>query len=82
MDVYRYETRTLTLKDKHKFRVFKNKVLRKIFGMMRDERREWRILVNSELHALCPSNDINIIKYSLLLLARHVTYVFLFLLII
>jgi hypothetical protein len=33
--------------------VFKNRVLRKIFGPMRDEViREWRRLQNEELHAL------------------------------
>ncbi|KAJ4433927.1 hypothetical protein ANN_16245 [Periplaneta americana] len=42
-----------------RLRVFENKVLRKIFGVKRDEATgEWRKLHNAELHALYPSPDI------------------------
>ncbi|KAJ4428167.1 hypothetical protein ANN_24182 [Periplaneta americana] len=53
------ETWTLTLREEHRFRVFENKVLRKIFGAKRDEvTGEWRKLHNTELHALYSSPDI------------------------
>ncbi|KAJ4428777.1 hypothetical protein ANN_25770 [Periplaneta americana] len=54
--LYGCETWTLTLREEHRFRVFENKVLRKIFG---DEvTGEWRKLHNTELHALYSSPDI------------------------
>ncbi|KAJ4444148.1 hypothetical protein ANN_05937 [Periplaneta americana] len=57
--LYGCETWTLTLREKHRFRVFENKVLRKIFGAKRDEvTGEWRKLHNTELHALYSSPDI------------------------
>ncbi|KAJ4436564.1 hypothetical protein ANN_16597 [Periplaneta americana] len=53
------ETWTLTLREKHRLRVFENKMLRKIFGAKRDEvAGEWRKLHNTELHALYSSPDI------------------------
>ncbi|KAJ4437986.1 hypothetical protein ANN_13925 [Periplaneta americana] len=55
----RCETWTLTLREEHRLRVFENKVLRKIFGVKRDEvTGEWRKLHNTELHALYSSPDI------------------------
>ncbi|KAJ4435555.1 hypothetical protein ANN_18171 [Periplaneta americana] len=57
--LYGCETWTLTLREEHRFRVFENKVLRKIFGAKRDEvTGEWRKLYNTELHALYSSPDI------------------------
>ncbi|KAJ4446735.1 hypothetical protein ANN_13432 [Periplaneta americana] len=57
--LYGCETWTLTLREEHRFRVFENKVLRKIFGAKRDEvTGEWRKLHNTELHALYFSPDI------------------------
>ncbi|KAJ4439157.1 hypothetical protein ANN_15114, partial [Periplaneta americana] len=57
--LYGCETWTVTLREEHRFRVFENKVLRKIFGAKRDEvTGEWRKLHNTELHALYPSPDI------------------------
>ena len=51
--LYDSETWSLTLKEEQRFRVFENKVLRKIFGAKRDEiTGEWRKLHNAELHAL------------------------------
>jgi hypothetical protein len=35
--LYRYETWSLTLREEHRLRVFENRVLRRIFGPMRDE---------------------------------------------
>ncbi|KAJ4434216.1 hypothetical protein ANN_22764 [Periplaneta americana] len=57
--LYGCETWTLTLREEHRFRVFENKVLRKIFGAKRDEvTGEWKKLHNTELHALYSSPDI------------------------
>ncbi|KAJ4452170.1 hypothetical protein ANN_03688 [Periplaneta americana] len=57
--LYGCETWTLTLREEHWFRMFENKVLRKIFGAKRDEvTGEWRKLHNTELHALYSSPDI------------------------
>ncbi|KAJ4438933.1 hypothetical protein ANN_14887 [Periplaneta americana] len=57
--LYGCETWTPTLREEHRLRVFKNKILRKIFGAKRDEvTGEWRKLHNTELHALYSSPDI------------------------
>jgi hypothetical protein len=41
----------LTLRERHRLRVFENRVLRRIFGPKRDEvTGEWRKLHNEELH--------------------------------
>ncbi|KAJ4446515.1 hypothetical protein ANN_13211 [Periplaneta americana] len=72
--LYGCETWTLTLREEHRFRVFENKVLRKIFGAKRDEvTGEWRKLHNTELHALYSSpNIIRNIKSRRLRWAGHV----------
>jgi hypothetical protein len=57
--LYGCETRSLTLREEHRLRVFENRVLRGIFGPKRDEvTGEWRTLHNGELHNLCSSPDI------------------------
>jgi hypothetical protein len=57
--LYGYETWALTLREKHRLRVFENRVLRRIFGPKRDEvTGEWRKLHNEELHNLYLSLDI------------------------
>ena len=57
--LYGCETWSLTLRDEHRLRVFKNKVLRRIFGAKRDGiTGEWRKVHNSELHALYFSPNI------------------------
>ena len=63
----------LTLREKHRLRVFENKVLRKIFGANKDEfTGEWRKLHNAELHTLYSSpNIIRIIKSRRLRWAGH-----------
>ena len=50
--------------EKHRLRVFENRVLRKIIGLARDEvRGEWRRLRNGELYDLYSStNIIRVIK--------------------
>jgi hypothetical protein len=57
--LYGCETWPLTLREEHSLRLFENRVLRRIFGLMRDEvTGEWRKLHNGELHNLCSSPDI------------------------
>jgi hypothetical protein len=56
---YVCETWSLTLREECRLRVFENRVLRRIFGSMRNEvTREWRRLHNKELYALYFSPDI------------------------
>ena len=48
--LYKFETWSLTLRKEHRLRVFKNRVLRKIFEPKRDEvTEEWRRLYSEEL---------------------------------
>jgi hypothetical protein len=57
--LYGCETWSPALREEHRLRVFKNKVLRRIFGPGRDEvTGEWRRLHNKELHALYSSPNI------------------------
>jgi hypothetical protein len=35
--MYEYETKSPTLQDKHRLRAFENRMLRRIFGLKRDE---------------------------------------------
>jgi hypothetical protein len=48
--LYGCETRSLTLREEHRLRVFENRVLRKIFGPKREGDGSWRKLHNDELH--------------------------------
>jgi hypothetical protein len=51
--LYGCETWALTLREEHALRVFENRVLRRIFGMRKDEMTGgWRKLHNEELHNL------------------------------
>jgi hypothetical protein len=57
--LYRCETWYLTLREKHRLRVFENRGLRRIFGPKRDEvTGGWRKLHNEELRDLCSSPTI------------------------
>jgi len=62
--MYGCETWLLTLREKHRLRVFDNRVLRRIFGPMRDEvTGEWRKPHNEELNDLyCSPNIVQVIK--------------------
>jgi hypothetical protein len=72
--LYGFETWSLTLRDKHRLRVFENRVLRKIFRPRRDEvTGDWMKLHNEELHNLYSSpNIIRMIKSRRMRWAGHV----------
>jgi hypothetical protein len=56
MAPYGCETWSVTLREEHRLRVFENRVLRRIFGLKRDEvTGDWRKLRNEELHNLYSS---------------------------
>jgi hypothetical protein len=61
--LYRFETLSLTLREEHKLRVFKNRVLQEIFGPKKDDvTRDWSKLHNAELHNFYTSpNSIQVI---------------------
>jgi hypothetical protein len=72
--LYECETRSLTVREKHKLRVFDKMVLRRIFGPKRDRvTGGWRKLHNEELHNLYSSPSIiGIIKSRRMKWAGHV----------
>jgi hypothetical protein len=60
---YRCKTWSLTLGEEHRLWVFKNRVLRKIFGPKREEDGSWRKLHSDEHHSLYSSpNIVRVIK--------------------
>jgi hypothetical protein len=57
--VYECETLSLTLKEKHRLRVFEKRILRRLFGLKRDEvTGDWRKMSNKELLNLYSSASI------------------------
>jgi hypothetical protein len=71
--LYGCETWSLTLWEKHRLRVFEKRVLRRIFGPMREEDGSWRKLHNDELHGLYSSpNIVRVIKSRRMRWAGHV----------
>jgi hypothetical protein len=61
--LYGCETWPLALREEHRLRVFENRVLRRIFGLKREEDGSWRKLHNDELHNLYFSpNIVSVIK--------------------
>jgi hypothetical protein len=72
--LYECETWFLALKEEHRLRVFKNRVLRRIFRPMWDEvARGWRKMLNEELRNLYSSpSTIRMIKTRRMRWAGHV----------
>jgi hypothetical protein len=72
--LYGCEIWSLTLREEHRLRVFENRVLRRIFGLKRNEvTGEWRKLHNEELRGLYSSPSIiRIIKSRMMRWAGHV----------
>jgi len=72
--LYECETWSFILSEKRKLRVFENRVLRRIFGLKRDEvKREWRRRHIDELNELYSSpNVIQAINLRRMRWARHV----------
>jgi hypothetical protein len=62
------------LREERRLRVFENRVLKRIFGLKRDEvKGEWRKLHNEELNDLyCSPNIIRVIKWKRMRWAGHV----------
>jgi hypothetical protein len=74
--LYGCETWSLTLREKHRLRVFENRVLRRVFGPKRDKvRGKWRKRHNDELHDLyCSPNIAQATKSRRLRWAGHVAH--------
>jgi hypothetical protein len=72
--LYGCETWSLTLREEHRLKVFENRVLRRIFGLRRDEvTGEWGKLHNEELRDLYSSpRIITLIKSRRMKWAGHV----------
>jgi len=75
--LYGCETWSLTLREERRLRVFENRVLRRIFGPMRDEvTRVWRKLHTEELNDLYSSlNIFRVIKSRRMKWAGHIAYI-------
>ena len=72
--LYGFETWSLTLREERRLRDFENRVLRRLFGLKRDEvTGEWRKLLDEELNALSYSPNIAwVIKSRRMRWAGHV----------
>jgi hypothetical protein len=72
--LYGCETKSLTFREERRLRVLENRVLRRLFGLKRNEiTREWRKLHNEELIELYSSpNIIWVIKSRRMRWAEHV----------
>jgi hypothetical protein len=72
--LYGCETWSVALREEHKLRAFENRVLRRMFGLGKDEvTGEWKELHNEELHELYSSPSIiRIMKSRRMRCAGHV----------
>jgi hypothetical protein len=69
-----YRCESLPLREEHRWSMFENRMLRRIFGPKRDEvTGGWRKLNNEELRNLCCSPDIIRIKLRRMRWARYLT---------
>ena len=76
--LYGCETRSLTLREECRPRVFESRTLRRIFGPKSDENVKWRRLHNEELQGLYLSpNIVRVIKSRRLRWAGHVARMYL-----
>jgi hypothetical protein len=74
--LYGCKTWSPTFREKHRLRVFENRVLRRIFGPKREEDGSWRKLCN-ELHSLYSSpNIVRVIKSRRMRWVGHVARMF------
>jgi hypothetical protein len=74
--LYGCETRSLTLREEHRPRIFENRVLRRMFEPKREENGSWRKFHNDELHSLYSSpNIVRVIKSRRMRWAGHVACV-------
>jgi hypothetical protein len=71
--LYGCETWSLTLREEYRLRIFENRVLRRIFGPIREEAGSWRKFHNDEFHVLYSSpNIVRVIKLRRMRWAVHV----------
>ena len=72
--LYGCEIWSRSLREKPRLRVSENRVLRRIFGLERDEgTREWRALHNEELNDMYSPNIVRVIKSRRMRWAGHVS---------
>jgi hypothetical protein len=73
--LYKFETYYLMLREGYRLRVFKNRVLKRIFEPKRTEvTGGWRTLHNEELHSLFSTNIIGMIKSRRMRWVGHIVY--------
>jgi hypothetical protein len=69
------ETSSLTLRREYRLRVFENRVLRRIFGLKGVEiTGGWTELHSEDLHNLCSSPDIRVIRSGRMSWVGHVVH--------
>ena len=73
--LYGCESWSLTLREECRLKVFKNRVLRIIFGHKREEvTGEWRKLHNEELNDLYSSSNIRLVKTRMMKWVEHLAH--------